>query len=107
MPPATGVPAWRRRSRRCHATTAVQAAGLSASVLARVYSGRMERADILKGLATGQSGTALARLVLDPELAGVTGKYFSGRRETRSSAESYDLDKAADLWETSIALVGS
>jgi NAD(P)-dependent dehydrogenase (short-subunit alcohol dehydrogenase family) len=51
-----------------------------------------------------QSGVALARLVLDPRLADTTGKYFSGKREIQSSAESYDTRKAADLWETSLAL---
>jgi NAD(P)-dependent dehydrogenase (short-subunit alcohol dehydrogenase family) len=51
-----------------------------------------------------RSGAALARLVLDPRLAGTTGKYFNGLREVRSSAESYDTRKAADLWETSVAL---
>jgi hypothetical protein len=51
-----------------------------------------------------RSGTALSRLVLDPELAGTTGAYFSGPRETRSSADSYDRAKAADLWDTSVTL---
>lgn len=54
-----------------------------------------------------RSAAALARLVLDPALAGTTGKYFSGKRETHSSAESYDTGKAADLWETSIELADS
>jgi NAD(P)-dependent dehydrogenase (short-subunit alcohol dehydrogenase family) len=54
-----------------------------------------------------QSGRALARLVLDPGLAAVTGKYFSGRRQIRSSADSYDTAKAADLWTTSIELIES
>jgi NAD(P)-dependent dehydrogenase (short-subunit alcohol dehydrogenase family) len=52
-----------------------------------------------------RSGAALARLVTDPELAAVTGRYFSGAREIRSSVDSYDLGKAADLWETSADLV--
>ena len=52
-----------------------------------------------------RSGAALARLITDPELAAVTGRYFSGIREIRSSADSYDLGKAADLWETSADLV--
>ena len=52
-----------------------------------------------------RSGAALARLVTDPELAAVTGRYFSGTREIRSSPDSYDLGKAADLWETSADLV--
>lgn len=50
------------------------------------------------------SGAALARLILDPALAGTSGAYFSGVRERRSSVESYDTRKAADLWETSVAL---
>ena len=52
-----------------------------------------------------RSAAALARLVTDPSLDGVTGRYFSGRQETRSSAESYDLAKAIDLWKVSSELV--
>lgn len=51
-----------------------------------------------------QSGAALARLVLDPALAGTSGRYFSTTRETHSSAESYDSHKAADLWQASVEL---
>ncbi|MBB5911781.1 NAD(P)-dependent dehydrogenase (short-subunit alcohol dehydrogenase family) [Nocardia transvalensis] len=54
-----------------------------------------------------QSARALARLVLDPGLADTTGRYFSGRREIRSSADSYDTGKAADLWDTSVELTES
>ena len=54
-----------------------------------------------------QSGAALARLVLDPRLADTSGKYFNGKREVRSSAESYDTRKAADLWQTSITLTSN
>jgi hypothetical protein len=54
-----------------------------------------------------QSGAALARLVLDPQLADTTGKYFNLEREVRSSVESYDTRNAADLWETSIALTAA
>ena len=53
-----------------------------------------------------RSGELLARLVLDPELASTTGKYFEGARQIPSSQESYDLAKAADLWETSATLAG-
>jgi NAD(P)-dependent dehydrogenase (short-subunit alcohol dehydrogenase family) len=52
------------------------------------------------------SGRALARLVLDPALESVSGRYFEGLREIRSSAESYDEAKAAALWEQSAELVG-
>ncbi|MCX4091782.1 SDR family NAD(P)-dependent oxidoreductase [Nocardia sp. alder85J] len=51
-----------------------------------------------------RSGQALARLVLDPELAGVTGSYFSGFRRIRSSAESYQVATAEELWATSVEL---
>lgn len=53
-----------------------------------------------------QSARALARLVTDPALENTSGRYFSGKRETRSSAESYDRAKAADLWDTSMQLAG-
>ena len=53
-----------------------------------------------------ESGAALARLLTDPALAGTTGKYFEGVREIRSSAESYDDARAADLWRASAALTG-
>ncbi|KAA8881860.1 SDR family NAD(P)-dependent oxidoreductase [Nocardia colli] len=52
-----------------------------------------------------RSAAALARLALDPELAATTGRYFSGRREIRSSKDSYDPDIAKDLWNTSIELL--
>jgi NAD(P)-dependent dehydrogenase (short-subunit alcohol dehydrogenase family) len=47
------------------------------------------------------SGRRLAALAGDAGFEGVTGAYFEGKREIRSSAESYDRDKALDLWETS------
>jgi NAD(P)-dependent dehydrogenase (short-subunit alcohol dehydrogenase family) len=51
------------------------------------------------------SGQALARLVTDPALEAVSGKYFSGMDEVRSSEASYDPQPALDLWETSLKLV--
>lgn len=53
------------------------------------------------------AGGALARMVVDPVPAMTTGGYFSRGRWARSSVESYDADKAADLWETSLALTGT
>ena len=50
-------------------------------------------------------GNALARLILDPSLDGITGKYFDGLEEIRSSDESYDEKKATELWESSAELV--
>ncbi|MEM7803053.1 MAG: SDR family NAD(P)-dependent oxidoreductase [Chloroflexota bacterium] len=50
------------------------------------------------------SGEHLARLVNDPALSSRSALYFDGLNEARSSADSYDRDKAADLWNTSSAL---
>jgi NAD(P)-dependent dehydrogenase (short-subunit alcohol dehydrogenase family) len=47
----------------------------------------------------------LTRLVLDPALEQITGKYFERMNERASSQESYDQRKAAELWETSAELV--
>lgn len=51
------------------------------------------------------SGARLAALATDPRFDGVTGEYFEGCKPIRSSAESYDTDKAHDLWEASMQLV--
>lgn len=56
------------------------------------------------GRSARQSGADLAYLATAPELASVTGKYFSGREMRKSSADSYDRDKQEDLWETSVEL---
>ena len=51
------------------------------------------------------SGQRLAALAGDPRYDGVTGAYFEGTRQIRSSVDSYDRDKALDLWETSERLL--
>jgi len=55
--------------------------------------------------STSRSGADLARLVLDPGLRGVSGKYFVGRKSVPSSKESYNERKAAELWESSVTMV--
>ncbi|MGV0813065.1 SDR family NAD(P)-dependent oxidoreductase [Mycolicibacterium boenickei] len=57
--------------------------------------------------STGRSGANLAALVADPDLDGVTGAYFEGTRRIRSSRDSYDEAKAADLWQVSERLVSA
>jgi NADPH-dependent curcumin reductase CurA/NAD(P)-dependent dehydrogenase (short-subunit alcohol dehydrogenase family) len=54
-----------------------------------------------------QSGRDLAMLVGDPAYESVTGRYFDGLKPIRSSADSYDLEKARDLWETSDRFVAT
>ena len=56
------------------------------------------------GRTVAQSGSDLAYLTTDPALTAVSGKYFSGREMLPSSDDSYDLEKAVDLWQTSINL---
>jgi NAD(P)-dependent dehydrogenase (short-subunit alcohol dehydrogenase family) len=56
-----------------------------------------------------KSGAALARLVLDPALGAVTGKYFPSHarwQDARSSDASYDVVAARALWEKSVELTG-
>lgn len=61
---------------------------------------------VLPGVhSTRTSGRHLAALAADPRLDHVTGRYFAGRRPIRSSADSYDSDRARDLWETSERLL--
>jgi NAD(P)-dependent dehydrogenase (short-subunit alcohol dehydrogenase family) len=55
--------------------------------------------------STRTSGARLAALAVDPAFGGVTGRYYEGAKEIRSSADSYDAAKALDLWETSERLV--
>jgi NAD(P)-dependent dehydrogenase (short-subunit alcohol dehydrogenase family) len=69
-------------------------------------------ANVLSPLVAGistkrKSGAALARLVLDPALANVTGKYFPSHTrwcEAPSSDFSYDAPTARALWEKSIEM---
>jgi NAD(P)-dependent dehydrogenase (short-subunit alcohol dehydrogenase family) len=44
-------------------------------------------------------------LASSPEVEGITGKYFVRRRETRSSAISYDTGVAQRLWDVSAGMV--
>ena len=56
-----------------------------------------------------RSGTALSRMVLDPELANTTGKYFPSHARwhaARSSELSYDAQKARALWDASVRMSG-
>ena len=51
-------------------------------------------------------GKALALIILNPDLDGVTGEYFDGFVRGNSSVESHDEHKAVELWDESKALVG-
>jgi NAD(P)-dependent dehydrogenase (short-subunit alcohol dehydrogenase family) len=49
---------------------------------------------------------ATLRLVADPELDGVTGRYFNGLREAAPHAQAYDMDARRRLRELSDRLCG-
>jgi NAD(P)-dependent dehydrogenase (short-subunit alcohol dehydrogenase family) len=55
--------------------------------------------------STRTSGRNLAALASDARYADVSGRYFEGLRPIKSSVDSYDRDKAHDLWETSERLL--
>jgi len=57
--------------------------------------------------STQASGRRLAALASDARFDDVTGAYFEGKRPIRSSTDSYDADKARDLWETSERLLAA
>lgn len=50
-----------------------------------------------------ESGTALARLAVGRDVEGLSGVYFEGLREIKSSVDSYDQAKQEDLWQWSVA----
>ena len=48
----------------------------------------------------------MIRLVADPELDGVTGRYFDRTRESRANDQAYDPDARRRLWGLSEELSG-
>jgi NAD(P)-dependent dehydrogenase (short-subunit alcohol dehydrogenase family) len=55
--------------------------------------------------STRTSGSRLAALAVDSSFEGVTGRYYEGAKQIRSSVDSYDTTKALDLWMSSERLV--
>jgi hypothetical protein len=53
-----------------------------------------------------ESGAKLASLVAHDRFADATGKYFDRGIEVESSALSYDIGNAAELWTASLELCG-
>lgn len=84
--------------------------------LSRDYPPRIQRlytrltpilTTLLPGARTvAAAASALRHLLTAPELDGVTGAYFAGRKQRRSSTESHDHTRAAELWQASLELTG-
>lgn len=58
------------------------------------------------GASPEQGADTVVYLVAAPEVADVSGRYFTNRRETRSSPASYDEAAARRLWQASERLTG-
>jgi NAD(P)-dependent dehydrogenase (short-subunit alcohol dehydrogenase family) len=56
------------------------------------------------GSSPDKGSAAILHLAASPEVAGVTGRYFVGERETRSSPASYDEALQQRLWDESARL---
>lgn len=52
-----------------------------------------------------ESGEALARLAVGQDVEGVSGRYFEGQKEIRSSKDSLDKAKQEDLWRWTVDAV--
>jgi NAD(P)-dependent dehydrogenase (short-subunit alcohol dehydrogenase family) len=53
-----------------------------------------------------EGANATLRLVLDPELDGVSGRFFDGRRESGTHRQANETDARRRLWEESERLTG-
>jgi NAD(P)-dependent dehydrogenase (short-subunit alcohol dehydrogenase family) len=53
-----------------------------------------------------EGARALLRLATDPELDGVTGRFFDGTRESAAHEQAYDPEARRGLWEVSERLLG-
>jgi len=57
-------------------------------------------------LTPKQGAETVVYLASSPDVEGVTGKYFYRKKEKQSSKESYDVEKARELWKLSEKLSG-
>jgi NAD(P)-dependent dehydrogenase (short-subunit alcohol dehydrogenase family) len=69
---------------------------------------KMVVAEYGRSVDTVEEGeTATRRLVKDPALAGVTGRFFDRLREARVHESAYDLEVRRRLWQLSLELTGA
>jgi len=66
----------------------------------------MDTKMVLENLGRARSSVeegveAVLRLVTDPQLDGVSGRFFDGLRESSANAQAYDPDARRRLWEES------
>lgn len=63
-----------------------------------------EHGSSIDELETGVAATV--RLIADPALAGVTGRFFDRERDARANAQAYDRSVRTELWQRSLDLTG-
>jgi len=83
-----------------HTVNAVHPATLMDTKMVRQSSGR-----VLSSVEEGMA--AVLRLVRDPELDGVTGRYFDRTSESSAHEQAYDTDARRRLWALSEDLIGA
>jgi NAD(P)-dependent dehydrogenase (short-subunit alcohol dehydrogenase family) len=67
----------------------------------------MVRNSLGRSLSTVEEGAqATLRLIADPALDGVSGRFFDGTRESQASAQAYDAQARRRLWDESERLAG-
>jgi len=58
-------------------------------------------------MSTVEEGAeAVVRLAASPEVEGITGRYFEGKRESRANRQAYDEGARKQLWNVSEELCG-
>jgi NAD(P)-dependent dehydrogenase (short-subunit alcohol dehydrogenase family) len=64
-----------------------------------------EHGSSIDELETGIAATV--RVISDPALAGVTGRFFDRQRDARADDQAYDPAARAELWHRSLVLTGA
>ena len=68
---------------------------------------KMVRQTFGRAMSTVREGTeATVRLAASPEMEGVTGRYFDGKREARANRQAYDEEVREKLERLSEGLAG-
>jgi retinol dehydrogenase-14 len=80
--------------------------GFTATGLGRNFSPGMRWAMRVLGKRPDRGAAGIIRLALSPEVVGITGRYFRGLKEVRSSHASRERETARRLWELSARLTG-
>ena len=83
--------------------------GVSVNALhpASLMDTKMVRSTFGYTMGTVEEGSeAVVRLAVSPELEGVTGRYFDGKREARADGQAYDKEARQRLWQLSEELCG-